>query len=60
MFSARSVKYSMLRQADSARQFMAEHRISNIIIELDLPDESGDALLEFLKSEYKDEMPLSL
>ena len=43
--------------ADSARQFMAEYRISNIIIELDLPDESGDALLEFLKSEYKGEMP---
>ncbi len=43
--------------AEEASKTLEDESVSHIILELDLPDMSGDALLETLKDKYGDELP---
>ena len=43
--------------AANARELIKQHSFSSIVLELNLPDESGDTLLQSLKEEYKDCLP---
>ena len=43
--------------AAEARKLIKEEKFSSIILELNLPDETGDVLLHSLKEEYGDSLP---
>ena len=43
--------------AADAREQIGKHRFNSIVLELNLPDESGDQLLQSLKEEHGDTLP---
>ncbi|MCL6269075.1 response regulator [Sansalvadorimonas sp. 2012CJ34-2] len=45
------------KSAAYARTLIKEHSFNSIILELNLPDESGDKLLQSLKEEFGDSLP---
>ena len=56
-FMAGRCEVASVSSATEAREAIKDNTFASIILELDLPDESGDSLLKSLKEEYGDSLP---
>ena len=56
-FMAGRCEITSVSSAAEAREAIKDNIFASIVLELDLPDESGDSLLKSLKEEYGDSLP---